>query len=60
VVNNVETLSNVPYIIANGFEAYRARGTEKSPGTKLFGVSGHVNRPGVFELPMGYSLRDII
>lgn len=60
VVNNVETLSNIPYIINNGFEAYRKRGTEKSPGTKLFGVSGHVNRPGVHELPMGYSLRDII
>ena len=60
IVNNVETLSNVPYIINNGVEAYRRRGTEKSPGTKLFAVSGHVVRPGVFELPMGFSLRELI
>jgi len=60
VVNNVETLSNIPYIINKGIEAYRSRGTEKSPGTKLFGVSGHVTRPGVFELPMGFNLRELI
>lgn len=60
VVNNVETLSNIPYIINKGVEAYRSRGTEKSPGTKLFGVSGHVVRPGVFELPMGFPLRELI
>jgi len=60
VVNNVETISNVPFIIANGAKAYRERGTEKSPGTKLFGVSGHVKRPGVYELPMGTPLREII
>lgn len=60
VVNNVETLSNIPFIINNGVEAYRGRGTEKSPGTKLFCVSGHVQRPGVYELPMGISLRDVI
>jgi len=60
VVNNVETLSNIPYIINNGVEAYRKRGTEKSPGTKLFGVSGHVKRQGIYELPMGFSLRELI
>ncbi len=60
VVNNVETLSNIPYIILNGVDAYRQRGTEKSPGTKLFCISGHVRRPGVYELPMGTGLREMI
>jgi len=60
VVNNVETLSNIPFIINNGAATYKSRGTEKSPGTKIFGVSGHVKRPGVWELPMGYSLRELI
>ncbi len=54
VVNNVETLSAVPPIITMGGEAYKALGTEKSGGTKLWSVSGHVNLPGVYELPMGY------
>jgi NADH-quinone oxidoreductase subunit F len=54
VVNNVETLSAIPPIITMGGEAYKALGTEKSGGTKLWSVSGHVNLPGVYELPMGY------
>jgi len=54
VVNNVETLTAVPQIIEMGGEAWRALGTEKSGGTKLWSVSGHVKRPGVYELPMGY------
>ena len=54
VVNNVETLTAVPSIIMMGGEAYRNLGTEKSGGTKVWSVSGHVNRPGVYELPMGY------
>ncbi len=54
VVNNVETLTAVPWIIMNGGEAYQKLGTEKSGGTKLWSVSGHVARPGVYELPMGY------
>src|SRR5918997_1059983 len=54
VVNNVETLTAVPDIIMMGGDAYKALGTEKSGGTKLWSVSGHVNRPGVYELPMGY------
>ncbi len=54
VVNNVETFCAVPWIITNGGEAYQKLGTEKSGGTKLWSVSGHVKYPGVYELPMGY------
>lgn len=54
VVNNVETLTAVPDIILMGGEAWQKLGTEKSGGTKVWSVSGHVNRPGVYELPMGY------
>ncbi|MCB9744722.1 MAG: NADH-quinone oxidoreductase subunit NuoF [Alphaproteobacteria bacterium] len=53
IVNNVETLAAVPWIIVNGATAYKAIGTEKSPGTKLFSCSGHINRPGVYEIPLG-------
>ncbi|MFO1414709.1 MAG: NADH-quinone oxidoreductase subunit NuoF [Burkholderiales bacterium] len=60
VVNNVETLATVPWIIDNGGEAYATIGVKKSPGTRLFGVSGHVARPGIFERPTGYPLRDLI
>lgn len=60
IVNNVETLSNLPYIIAIGGEAYAKIGSSDCPGPKLFSVSGCVNRPGVFELPMGTSLMEII
>ncbi len=55
VVNNVETLTAVPQIIEMGGIAWRDLGTEKSGGTKLWSVSGHVKKPGVYELPMGYS-----
>lgn len=54
VVNNVETLTSVPQIIEMGGEKWKNLGTEKSGGTKLWSVSGHVNKPGVYELPMGY------
>jgi NADH-quinone oxidoreductase subunit F len=54
VVNNVESLSNVAWIIANGAEAFKKYGTPKSPGTRLFSVSGHINRPGVYEVELGY------
>jgi NADH-quinone oxidoreductase subunit F len=54
IVNNTETLAAVPWIINNGPEAYKKIGTEKSPGTKLFCISGPVKRPGVYELPLGY------
>ncbi|MBU1916736.1 MAG: NADH-quinone oxidoreductase subunit NuoF [bacterium] len=60
VINNVETLSALPFIMNKGAEAYRQWGTDKSPGTKLFCVSGHVNKPGVYELPLGYPLKDLI
>jgi NADH-quinone oxidoreductase subunit F len=59
-INNVETLSAVPHIVANGGEWYRQWGTEKSPGTKLFCVSGHVRKPGNYELPLGFPLNELI
>jgi NADH-quinone oxidoreductase subunit F len=60
IVNNVETLVSVIYILRDGVEAYRKYGTEKSPGTKLFSLSGNVRRPGNYELPLGYPLKDLI
>jgi len=60
VVNNVETLAVVPWIILNGGDRYRQLGTEKSGGTKLYTVSGHVNRPGNYEVPLGYPLMSLI
>ena len=59
-INNVETLAAVPHILRHGGEWYRQWGTEKSPGTKLFCVSGHVNRPGNYELPLGFPMMDLI
>jgi NADH-quinone oxidoreductase subunit F len=59
-VNNVETFSHVPHIVRRGAEWFRGIGTEKSPGTTLFGVSGHVVRPGLFELPLGTPLSEIV
>ncbi|MFO7252309.1 MAG: NAD(P)H-dependent oxidoreductase subunit E [Actinomycetes bacterium] len=60
VVNNVETLVNVPVILTMGAEAYKAIGTGGSTGPKLFCVSGTVRRPGVYELPFGATLRELI
>lgn len=60
IVNNVETYSAVPDIILNGGEWYASLGTPKNGGTRLFCLSGHVNRPGVYELPMGYNLLKMI
>ena len=60
VINNVETLCNLPHIVAQGAEWYTSMGTERSPGPRLFSVSGHVNRRGVYELPMGVPLRELI
>ena len=60
VVNNVETLTSVPYIINNGADGYRKFGTEKSPGTKIFSLSGNVNKPGNYELPLGTTFRELI
>lgn len=60
LVNNVETLSNVPYIIARGAEWFRTQGTAAAPGTMVFSLSGDVHRPGVYELPLGTPLRVLL
>ncbi|MBI2932305.1 MAG: NADH-quinone oxidoreductase subunit NuoF [Planctomycetes bacterium] len=60
IVNNVATIASVPLIIANGPEWFRKWGTEKSPGTMIFSVSGHVERPGLFEAPLGIPLRELV
>jgi len=60
VVNNVETLTNVPYIISRGAEWYTTIGTEKSTGPKIFSLSGRVNKPGNYELPLGTTFRELI
>jgi NADH-quinone oxidoreductase subunit F len=60
VVNNVETLTNVPLIIERGAAWFRTFGTEKSPGTKVFSLSGRVEKPGNYELPLGTTFRELI
>ena len=60
IVNNVETLCNIPHIIDRGAEWYKTLGVGEDAGTKLFGVSGKVNNPGCWELPMGTPIREII
>ncbi|MBZ5662375.1 MAG: NADH-quinone oxidoreductase subunit NuoF [Acidobacteriia bacterium] len=60
IINNVETLSSVPVIIREGGEAYAGRGTPKNGGTRLVCVSGHVNRPGIYEVPLGFSMKRFI
>ena len=60
MINNVETLVNVIPILLEGGAAFAGTGTERSTGTKLFCVSGHVNRPGVYEAPFGITLRELL
>jgi NADH-quinone oxidoreductase subunit F len=60
VINNAETLASVPHIILGGAEWFAKLGTEKNGGTRLFCLSGNLNKPGVYELPMGYSLKKMI
>jgi NADH-quinone oxidoreductase subunit F len=60
VIQNIETLCNVPHILKNGAEWYRNLGLTEDAGTKLYGVSGKVRKPGIFELPMGTPIREII
>jgi NADH-quinone oxidoreductase subunit F len=60
LINNVETLANVPSILTEGPEWFAAIGTEKSPGTKVFSISGKVERPGNYEAPMGTTLRTLL
>ncbi len=59
-INNIETLANIPVILNIGWEAFSKIGAPKQPGTLLYGISGHVNKPGVYELPTGVLLTDII
>jgi NADH-quinone oxidoreductase subunit F len=60
LVNNVETLCNVPLILRGGAAAFRRYGTDRSSGTKLFCVTGHVERPGLYEVPFGTTLRELL
>lgn len=60
VINNVETLSYLPFVVSRGGEWFAKLGNEKNGGMRLFSVSGHVNKPGVYELPMGIPLKEII
>ena len=60
ILNNVETLANIPQIILNGPEWFASMGTEKSKGTKVFALGGKVNNTGLVEIPMGTTLREIV
>jgi NADH-quinone oxidoreductase subunit F len=60
VVNNVESIANTPWIINNGGETYAALGVGRSTGTKLISASGHINKPGVYEIPLGITVEDFI
>lgn len=60
IVNNVETLACVPHIIKNGADWFASIGTPRNTGTKIFGLSGHVNKPGLYELPLGINLLELI
>jgi NADH-quinone oxidoreductase subunit F len=60
LVNNVETLCNIPRILYKGASLFTQVGTEKCPGTMMFSLSGSVNRPGVYEMPMGVTIRELI
>ena len=59
-VNNTQTLASIPKILENGPKWYADFGTEKSPGTLIFSISGHVNKPGNYELPLGISFQEVI
>jgi NADH-quinone oxidoreductase subunit F len=60
VVNNVETIASVPYIVLGGADWWKSMGSEKSPGPKIFSLSGHVTRPGQYEVPLGTTLRELL
>src|ERR1700732_5365386 len=60
VINNVETLASVPSIILKGGEWYAGLGTPKNGGTRLYSISGHINKPGIYELPLGFNLKRMI
>ncbi len=60
IINNVQSIASLPYILEKGADAYKAYGTEKSSGTHLFGISGQVEKPGMYELPLGLPLLEVI
>ncbi len=60
IINNVETLASIPYIVEHGGDHYKSIGTDKSSGTKLLSVSGHVRKPGVYEVVMGYPFMEFL
>ena len=60
IINNVQSIASLPFIMQEGAGAYKAYGTEKSPGTHLFGISGHVEKPGMYELPLGLPMLEVI
>src|ERR671930_269599 len=60
VVNNVGTIASVPYIVLGGADWWKSMGTEKSPGPKIYSISGHVVRPGQYEAPLGTTLRELL
>ena len=60
IINNVETLSNVPHIVLNGGEWFARLGKPNDGGTRLFCLSGHITKPGIYELPIGFPLRRMI
>ncbi|TSD95374.1 NADH-quinone oxidoreductase subunit NuoF [Skermania sp. ID1734] len=60
VVNNVESIASVPFILRNGMDWFRSMGTEKSPGFTIYSLSGHVTRPGQYEAPLGITLRELL
>ena len=60
IINNVQSIASLPFILEHGAEAYQAYGTEKSTGTHLFGISGHVEKPGMYELPLGLPLLEVL
>ena len=59
-INNVKTISYVPQIIKNGSEWFKSTGTEKSSGTAIVCLSGHINRPGMYEVPMGMTIEEVL
>ena len=60
IINNVETLSTVPAILLEGGEAYANRGTPKNGGTRMLCVAGHINKPGIYEIPLGMNMKKFI
>lgn len=60
IINNVQSIASLPFILEKGADAYKEYGTEKSTGTHLFGISGHVEKPGMYELPLGLPLLEVL